>query len=107
MKQIDLYCHCGTFGHAWDPDPWEGSKWKPEFGTPVVVRCLHCTSERRDVIGTNGRLISRKYWHPENYKFDKGMRPSRDEFRLAWIKYYKRSIKEVKKEIRDASRKAD
>jgi hypothetical protein len=105
MKQIDLYARCGALGHTWDDDPWEGSTWKPEFGMPLVIRCVHCTSERRDVIGTNGRLIARHYWHPANYKWDPGMRPTRDDFRVAFMKQYNKGVKQLRAEQRASKAK--
>lgn len=74
------YLRCNTIGHAWFE--YDNSDWKPQFGVDwLVLRCERCGSERRDTIGTQGQVIARKYKHPEGYKYAKGTRPSKQQFR--------------------------
>jgi hypothetical protein len=73
------FVRCNTFGHAWFD--YDTSDWIPKFGKPLVLRCERCGSERRDSIGASGNVIARHYLHPEGYKYAKGTRPSRPEFR--------------------------
>ena len=74
------YVRCYTIGHAWFD--YDNSEWNPEFGTPLVLRCERCGSERRDSIGSSGQMIGRNYYYPDDYKYAKGMRPNKDEFRV-------------------------
>ena len=70
---------CATIGHAWfDFD----SNWKPTLGVPLTVRCERCGRERRDTINDWGDLIARHYWPTKpTLSYQKGMRPTRSEFR--------------------------
>jgi hypothetical protein len=73
------FVRCGTMGHSWfDYD----SNWTTRMGTPLTLRCERCGTERRDVIGTYGNLVSRSYAYPDHYRYPKGERPTRDEFRV-------------------------
>jgi hypothetical protein len=73
------YLRCNTLGHAWhDYD----SNWKPQFGSPLTVRCERCGMERRDTINNHGDLLTRHYTRPANYRYPKGTRPSRADFRV-------------------------
>ena len=74
------YVRCNTIGHAWFD--YDNSEWNPEFGVPLVLRCERCGTERRDTIGAFGQMIGRNYYYPDDYKYPKGMRPTRDEFRV-------------------------
>ena len=74
------FVRCNTIGHAWYD--YDNSNWTPQFGEPLVLRCERCGSERRDTIGAAGQVITRSYYHPEGYKYSKGTKPSRAEFRL-------------------------
>ena len=73
------YIRCNTIGHAWFD--YDNSDWKPMFGDPLVLRCERCSTERRDTIGASGQIIARHYFHPEGYKYARGTKPSRAEFR--------------------------
>ena len=73
------YLRCNTLGHAWhDYD----STWNTEMGSPLTLRCERCGTERRDVIGTYGQLVTRSYVYPDRYKYPKGTRPDRAAFRV-------------------------
>lgn len=76
----DQFVRCNTYGHAWFD--YDNSDWTPAFGTPLVLRCERCGSERRDTIGAAGQVIGRNYFHPEGYKYARGTKPTRAEFRL-------------------------
>ena len=73
------YLRCNTLGHAWfDYD----SNWTPQFGTPLTLRCERCAMERRDSINDHGDLLTRHYTRPPHYRYPKGGRPTRSEFRV-------------------------
>lgn len=75
------FVRCNTFGHAWFD--YDNSDWTPSWGEPLVLRCERCGSERRDTISSStGEIVGRSYFHPEGYKYEKGTRPSRAEFRI-------------------------
>ena len=59
------FIRCRVFGHKWDD---YDSGWTPLWGDPITVICDRCTSERRDTIGTNDRLIQRHYEYAAGYK---------------------------------------
>jgi len=64
--------------HLFDFD----SNWKPTLGVPLTVRCERCGRERRDTINDWGDLIARHYWPTKPaLSYQKGMRPTRSEFR--------------------------
>ena len=72
------YLRCSTYGHAWfDYD----SNWTPMWGTPLTLRCERCGTERRDTIGAAGQVVGRHYDYPTGYKYSKGTRPTRSQFR--------------------------
>jgi len=77
------FVRCYTIGHAWFD--YDNSDWTPEWGDPLVLRCERCGSERRDTIGATGNIVGRHYFHPEGYKYDKGTRPTKDEFRRSLL----------------------
>src|SRR5215467_5155752 len=74
------FTRCNTYGHSWFE--YDNSDWTPLFGTPLVLRCERCSTERRDVIGAAGQIIQRHYFYPDGYKYGRGERPTRQEFRL-------------------------
>jgi len=73
------FIRCNTIGHAWFD--YDNSDWKPSWGDPLVLRCERCGTERRDTIGGGGQIISRQYFHPPGYKYARGTKPTRAEFR--------------------------
>ena len=76
------YTRCRTFGHSWfDCD----SDWKTDLGMPLTLRCERCMIERRDTIGFYGQLVTRRYTYPQDYRYSRGERPSRNDFRLALL----------------------
>lgn len=75
------YIRCRAIGHSWHD--YDSTHWRPQFGTPLTLRCERCGMERRDVLAVNGRLINRYYLRPQRYQMDRGeIRPSRDDFRI-------------------------
>lgn len=86
LDELPDYTRCRTYGHAWfEAD----SDWFADFavsrGNPLTLRCDRCTTERREVIGTTGRLENRYYVYPSGYQYSRGERPSKDDFRLALL----------------------
>jgi len=79
-----LYATCRSFGHAWVPSA--NSAVRSSFGVVLTLRCDRCSTERVDALGYGGRLISRRYLHPEDYATKPGESLSRDEWRAEWIK---------------------
>lgn len=74
---------CQTLGHAWFD--YDDSDWRPPWGTGLALRCDRCGTRRRDIINANGDLGARQYVYPEGYKYGRGERPSRSDFRLLLI----------------------
>jgi hypothetical protein len=73
------YIRCNALGHSWhDYD----SNWTPDYGIPLTLRCGRCGMERRDAVTNWGKLLNRHYFRPPHYKYPKGSRPSKDEFRV-------------------------
>jgi hypothetical protein len=88
------YLRCNTIGHSWhDYD----STWTPMFGTPLTLRCERCGTERRDTIGVSGEVIQRHYSYPAHYKYAKGTRPSRSEFRQRLLAQRMQEAKEQRR----------
>lgn len=82
------YGDCHLLGHAWETVP---SDWTPAYGgNPMTMRCMRCSMERRDTVGTNsGEVVNRRYVEPEGYYWkrdsDEDVRPTRSDYRWAWI----------------------
>lgn len=77
------FVRCGTLGHSWhDYD----SNWTTNMGIPLTLRCERCGTERRDTIGAYGQLVNRHYAYPEFYKYPRGERPTRSEFRMLLLR---------------------
>ena len=74
------FIRCGTLGHSWHD--YDSTGWRTEMGTPLTLRCERCGTERRDVIGAYGQLVYRTYAYPKFYRWPKGQRPSRSQFRI-------------------------
>ena len=74
------FIRCGTLGHSWHDYDTVG--WTSNMGTALTLRCERCGTERRDVIGAHGQLIYRKYAYPKSYRWPKGERPNRSQFRV-------------------------
>jgi hypothetical protein len=75
----DGFIRCNTMGHAWhDYD----SNWSTDMGTPLTLRCERCGTERRDVVGAFGQLVYRHYQYPNFYRYSRGTRPTRSDFRV-------------------------
>jgi len=79
----DDFTRCYTLGHAWED--YDDSDWKPPWGTGLALRCLRCTTTRRDIINANGDLGARSYVYPDGYRYGRGERPTRADFRLLLI----------------------
>lgn len=77
------YVRCRTLGHAWDDIPVTRP---PEFGAAIDLRCIHCYTVRRDIVSRySGRLISRQYTYPDEYKDSGDDRPGRNDYRVQWL----------------------
>lgn len=84
------YLKCRTWGHSWD-DFTPTEMRRPSFGWRYSLRCVRCGTERHDLIGRLGDVLSRQYIYPEAYK-DAGIGTkglARNEFRreLAYRRY--------------------
>jgi len=86
--RVEKYAECGSLGHAWfDVD---SDTWNPKWGTPVTFRCERCGGERRESWDRIGEMSNRHYKMPEDYKWAKGQRPNRAEFRAALLRKRRR-----------------
>ena len=76
------YVRCYAWGHAWDD--YTNSDWRPTMGQSfLVLRCLRCSTERREAYNLYGEIETRHYHWPEGYRFRKGeTKPTKGEFRL-------------------------
>jgi hypothetical protein len=89
------FVRCNTIGHAWFDYP--SSDWVPQFGDPLVLRCERCGTERRDSIGAHGQILARSYDHPDGYKYGRGEKPSRAEFRRMLLDQQIREAREARR----------
>ena len=94
------YVRCNTFGHAWFD--YDSSDWTPTFGDSLVLRCERCGTERRDSIGGSGQILARHYLYPDGYKYGRGERPTRSEFRRMLLE---QRIREARAARRTAAKK--
>lgn len=92
------FIRCNTIGHAWFD--YDNSDWRPTFGDPLVLRCERCGTERRDSIGSSGQLVQRSYDYPEGYKYGRGERPNRSEFRRMLLEQRIRESRQARKAAR-------
>lgn len=76
------YVRCYAWGHAWDE--YGNSDWRPTMGqTFMVLRCIRCSTERREAYNLYGEIETRHYHWPAGYRFSKGEgKPTKGEFRL-------------------------
>jgi hypothetical protein len=95
------FVRCNTIGHAWFD--YDNSDWRPTFGDPLVLRCERCGTERRDSIGSGGQIVARHYLHPEGYKYGRGEKPTRAEFRRMLLE---QRIQEARKARKAAAKRA-
>jgi hypothetical protein len=73
------YVVCNAIGHAWF---YTDADWQSTIGVPVTLRCERCGSLRREAINRLGKAQGRRYIHPYGYKYPRGSKPSKDEFRV-------------------------
>jgi hypothetical protein len=73
------YVECQAIGHAWFR---VAADWTSMIGVPQTLRCERCGSQRREAINARGKVNGRRYIHPPGYKYPRGTKPSKDEFRV-------------------------
>lgn len=61
------FLKCRVFGHSWDEYIPAGAR-KPSFGWRLSSICVSCGTERRDIIGAAGQVVSREYIYPDGYQ---------------------------------------
>jgi len=93
------FYRCYTLGHAWYD--YDDTGPAPITGTPLMLRCERCGTNRRDVVqdGT-GELIWRRYDYPDGYKYGSEARPTRSDFRVMLLQ---QRIDETRKSRRKTS----
>jgi hypothetical protein len=91
------FVRCNTLGHSWyDYD----SNWAVPSGTaPLTLRCERCGTERRDIINALGLLVGRSYSYPDGYRYGRGERPARSDFRMMLLQ---ERMKEARKARRSS-----
>lgn len=57
---------CRVFLHSWD-EYIPAGKRRPPFGWRLSSICTSCGTERHDIIGAAGQLVSREYVYPDGY----------------------------------------
>ena len=79
----------GMLRHAWhsvDSNHWFVAALPSPSAVPFTIRCERCDTERRDVIDSNGEVVSRRYVYPVGYKIDQEEgAPKIREFRQQWL----------------------
>lgn len=75
------YEKCRIWGHGWE-DFIPSGKRPSQWGQRFALRCIRCHTERHDLIDSLGRLSSRQYEYPADYRMAKDETPSRDSLRL-------------------------
>lgn len=89
------FVRCNTLGHSWDD---YDSNWAAPSGTaPLTLRCQRCGTERRDTIDSYGDLVTRSYSYPEGYRYGRGERPSRSDFRMVLLQERMRDARSARK----------
>jgi len=79
------YEKCRTWGHAWE-DFIPMGKRPANWGSRFSLRCERCHAERHDVIDGLGRLSTRHYDYPEDYRMSRDETPTREQLRLDLLK---------------------
>ena len=76
------FLKCRVFGHAWDEYIPAGSP-KPSFGWLLASICVSCGTERRDIVGVGGMVVSREYRYPAGYSLSFALTrgEAREEYR--------------------------
>jgi len=75
------YNQCHAIGHSWDPIPVTRP---PSFGAAVDLRCINCTTVRRDILSrVTGQLLARYYDYEEDYHDYE--RHDKSWWRSAWL----------------------
>lgn len=92
------YGDCQRLKHAWFDVP---SDWQATRGVPYTVRCDRCGTERRFQVSQNSgeHVASPRYIYPPGYSYDKGTRPTADEFRRMFIQRIIRQEREARKAV--------
>lgn len=62
-----LMCRRSVCGHPWEPYQ-DGTLSTPSFGFRFSLRCTRCGTQRHDLRGFRGELLSRSYVYPDDYK---------------------------------------
>lgn len=62
------HVQCRAIGHAWMPHLDTDRPRSSMFTHVLSLVCATCGTERHDAIGATGRLVTRAYKYPEDYK---------------------------------------
>lgn len=77
----EIFLTCRLLKHAWEDSPTDPYR-APEFGERLVYVCLRCGTLRGDTVSRiDGRLLQRRYTHPDGYKLAKDETPKADDLR--------------------------
>jgi len=84
-KPIYAYVACrGPVRHKWDATAPPGQR-PTVFGTRVSFRCTECGTWRFDIFSRiTGELLSRRYDHPDGYRWEGEVKPTGNELRAMW-----------------------
>jgi hypothetical protein len=79
----DKWLRCRELGHQWRPLV---ASWEPESRTfHRALRCPSCHTERRQILGARGSVVSNSYVYPRGYlatNVEGAVSGRRDVFRL-------------------------
>jgi len=87
----DKHLRCRTYGHAWQDGETDET---PFFGVYLVIDCLRCRMQRRDIVDLTGKVASRSYSKVEGYRLP-GV--GRQEFRAELVKRQQAKVKAKRK----------
>jgi hypothetical protein len=79
--------------------------WHTDRGTPWTLRCMRCTTERREVIGSTGVLLYRRYLYPDGYRMAWDDVPTREQLRLALMALQRQTQRRQRRDERLAAAK--
>jgi hypothetical protein len=81
------YRQCRTWGH-WMQDfiPGPGEYHGPGWGRTFAAMCTRCGTRRFTTIDSLGQIGHRRYIHPDGYKVEPGLAPTKAQLRNAYMR---------------------
>jgi hypothetical protein len=79
------YVQC-RIAHEWQHE------WQPDVEIPsvswgvIVKKCRHCWTVHVQGFDILGRINYNRYFHPDDYKIDRDLTPTKAELRVRFVK---------------------